>query len=102
MKPSNQRNAWLFSALVSLTLTVAVLAPAQQPVRTAAQQYKNIQVFKDVPANEFIASMRFLSASLGVECEFCHTAVRSEDTPGKIKARKMMTMMMDINKTNFN
>ena len=87
--------------LASLTFAAAFLAPAQQPVRTAAQQYKNIQVFKDVPASEFIASMRFLSTSLGVECEFCHTAVRSQDTPGKIKARQMMAMMADINKTNF-
>jgi photosynthetic reaction center cytochrome c subunit len=94
-------NLRYWALLASLTVAAAILAPAQQPVRTAAQQYKNIQVFKDVPAAEFISSMRFLSASLGVECEFCHTAVRSEDTPGKIKARKMMTMMMDINKTNF-
>ncbi len=98
MKLSNLRNLLLLAAL---TLSAALLVPAQQPVRTAAQQYKNIQVLKDVPATEFIASMRFLSASLGVECEFCHTAVRSVDTPGKIKARQMMAMMADINKTNF-
>jgi hypothetical protein len=98
MSTTNLRYSTL---LATLTVAAAILAQAQQPVRTAAQQYKNIQVFKDVPASEFIASMRFLSASLGVECEFCHTAVRSEDTPGKLKARKMMTMMMDINKANF-
>jgi hypothetical protein len=71
------------------------------PVRTAAQQYKNIQVFKDAPATEFIASMRFLSTALGVECEFCHEGTRQTDTPNKIKARQMMLMMGEINKQNF-
>lgn len=86
--------------LTAATLAAAWLAPAQQ-VRTAAQQYKNIQVLKDAPATEFIQSMRFLSTALGVECEFCHQGTRSVDTPNKIKARQMMTMMAKINADNF-
>lgn len=82
-------------------LAAALWMPAQAPVRTASQQYKNIQVLKDAPATEFIASMRFLSTSLGVECEFCHEGTRQTDTPNKIKARQMMAMMADINTKNF-
>ncbi len=87
--------------LAAATLAAACLAPAQQAPRTAAQQYKNIQVLKDAPATEFIQSMRFLSTALGVECEFCHQGTRSVDTPNKIKARQMMTMMAKINADNF-
>ena len=83
------------------TLAAAFVAPAQQAPRTAAQQYKNIQVYKDTPATEFIQGMRFLSTALGVECEFCHQGTRSVDTPNKIKARQMMTMMAKINADNF-
>ncbi len=93
------RNKLLLMA--SAMLAAALWAPAQTPVRTAAQQYKNIQVFKDTPATEFIASMRVLSTALGVECEFCHVGVRSQDSPNKIKARQMMLMMADINNKNF-
>ena len=88
-------------AIAVATLGAAWLAPAQQAPRTAAQQYKNIQVFKDAPATEFIQSMRFLSTALGVECEFCHQGTRSVDTPNKIKARQMMAMMQKINADNF-
>ncbi len=91
-----------FVVMAGLMFTAALFAPAQQaPVRTAAQQYKNIQVLKDVPATEFIASMRFLSTALGVECEFCHVGTRSEDSPNKVKARQMMLMMAEINNKNF-
>jgi hypothetical protein len=40
--------------------------------QTAAQKYKNIQVLKAIPADELIPAMQFISASLGVECDFCH------------------------------
>ena len=94
-------------AVVGLTLAVAVTASAQQPVqapapRTAAQAYKNIQVLKDIPNTQLIPTMRFISAALGVECEFCHMGDRSVDTPNKNTARKMMMMMASINNTSFN
>ena len=92
------RNTFIIGGLM---LAAALWMPAQAPVRTASQQYKNIQVFKDAPATEFIAGMRFLSTSLGVECEFCHEGTRQTDTPNKVKARQMMLMMADINAKNF-
>ena len=86
-----------------LTLATSLLAVAQQgaPGKTASQVYKNIQVLKDIPSTQLIPSMRFLSTALGVECEFCHLGTRAEDTPNKQIARKMMTMMLAINKQNF-
>jgi photosynthetic reaction center cytochrome c subunit len=77
-------------------------AKADAP-QTTEQKFKNIQVLKGIPADQLIPTMQFIAASLGVECEFCHVehAMDKDDKKEKVTARKMMTMMMAINKTNF-
>jgi photosynthetic reaction center cytochrome c subunit len=71
--------------------------------KTAAQAYKNIQILKDIPADQLVPSMQFISASLGVGCDFCHVehAFEKDDKKEKRTAREMMTMMFAINKNNF-
>lgn len=71
--------------------------------KTAAQAFKNIQVLKDVPADQLISSMQFISASLGVHCEHCHVegAFDKDDKKPKKTARAMMQMMFAINQNNF-
>ena len=76
--------------------------------QTAEQQFKNIQVLKGTPAGELNQSMHVINAALGVVCEFCHAdgegpaAGRELDVkPQKAVARKMMQMMMDMNRTQF-
>jgi len=71
--------------------------------KTAAQQFKNIQILKDVPADQLIPSMQFITASLGVDCEYCHVqrAFEKDDKKTKGYARHMMEMMFNINKENF-
>src|SRR5712691_7451632 len=56
------------------------------------QVYKNIQVLKGIPAGELIPSMQFITASLGVECDFCHVerALDKDDKKPKQTARKMI------------
>ena len=75
-------------------------APA---VKTAAEVYKNIKVLKDIPAYELIPTMEFISASLGVRCDYCHVEHHfDQDTKRpKQRAREMMQMMFAINKDNF-
>jgi photosynthetic reaction center cytochrome c subunit len=77
-------------------------APQGGP-KTAAQQFKNIQILKDTPADQLIPSMQFITASLGVDCEFCHVerAFDKDDKKPKQFARHMMEMMFNINKENF-
>jgi len=77
-------------------------APPATP-KTASQQFKNIQVLKDVPADQLIPAMQFITASLGVECEYCHVehAFDKDDKKPKVMARKMMEMMLTINNENF-
>jgi hypothetical protein len=71
--------------------------------KTAVQQFKNIQVLKDIPADQLIPAMQFITASLGVECEFCHVegAFEKDDKKPKQTARVMMGMMFTINQDNF-
>lgn len=72
-------------------------------MKTAAEAYKNIQVLKDIRADQLIPSMRYITAALGVRCEFCHVEDHfdSDDKPEKGRARDMIKMMMAINADNF-
>lgn len=70
--------------------------------KTAGAAFKNIQVLKDIPASEMIPSMRYVAASLGVGCDYCHQADHFDDKPAKQQARNMMKMMFAINRDNFN
>src|SRR5947209_4861707 len=71
--------------------------------KLAEEEYKNIQALKGIPADQVIPSMQFIAASLGVECEYCHVprAFEKDDKKPKVAARKMIGMMMAINKENF-
>ncbi|MGC2765971.1 MAG: c-type cytochrome [Candidatus Acidiferrum sp.] len=77
--------------------------PAETP-KTAERQFKNIQVLKDIPADQLIPSMQFIAASLGVECDFCHVEheMQKDDKKEKQTARKMIAMELAINKGHFN
>jgi photosynthetic reaction center cytochrome c subunit len=85
---------------------VARMANAPQSnagTKTAEQVFKNIQVFKGVPADQLIPTMQFIAAALGVECDFCHVqgAFDKDDKKPKQIARKMVEMMVAINADNF-
>jgi photosynthetic reaction center cytochrome c subunit len=71
--------------------------------KTADQVYKNILVLKDAPSDQLIPAMQFITASLGVQCDFCHleNAFERDDKETKQTARKMMRMMFAINKDSF-
>src|ERR1700747_1707875 len=73
------------------------------PPKLAEEEYKNIQALKGIPADQVMPSMQFIAASLGVECEYCHVAraFEKDDKKPKLTARKMIGMMMAINKENF-
>ena len=61
---------WL-SAVV-ITSGQAGPAPAAAPM--AEQVFKNVQVLKGIPVNEFMGTMGIFSAALGMSCEDCHAA----------------------------
>ena len=74
----------------------------------AEQVFKNVQVLKGIPVNEFMGTMGFFSAALGLNCVHCHTseslgdwAKFADDVPRKRMARTMVTMVNNINRSNF-
>jgi photosynthetic reaction center cytochrome c subunit len=77
--------------------------PSGEAPKTAGQQFKNIRVLKDIPAEQLIPTMQFITASLGVECEFCHVEheMEKDDKKEKKFARAMMEMELAIDKNNF-
>jgi photosynthetic reaction center cytochrome c subunit len=101
--------AVIFSAGLALLGNRVQLVAAQSPApaKLAEQQFKNIKVLNGIPAEQVIPAMQFISASLGVECEFCHVrqergmAFEKDDKKPKIAARSMIQMMNTINKDNF-
>jgi len=83
-----------------LTLSVGI-SQAQQ---TAEQRFKNIRIFKNLPATQLDPTMAFISGSLGVRCSYCHVPNQfdKDDKPAKLAARRMIQMVFDINKGSFN
>src|SRR6185295_8731508 len=71
--------------------------------QTAEQKFKNIQIFKGLPATQLDPTMAFISGSLGVRCSYCHVPNQFEkdDKPTKLAARRMIQMVFDINKGSF-
>lgn len=76
---------------------------AQASPKTAGTVFKNLKVLSDVPSDQIIPSMRFITSSLGVRCSFCHVEGHFEGDAKKEKevARDMMRMMFAINQNNF-
>ena len=95
--------AVLGSGAVALWAQLAPPSTSTAAPKTTEQVYKNIQILKGVPADQLIPAMQFITASLGVQCDFCHLekAFEKDDKETKQTARKMMRMMFAINKDNF-
>ena len=93
--------AFLF--ISALNAQSGVARPEPSPSKTAEQVFKNIKVLKDVPSDQLIPAMQFMTSSLGVQCDFCHMegSFDKDDKKPKQIARKMMQMMIIINQENF-
>ena len=97
-------------ALVGLTgAGLAVAQPAAQETKPllAEQVFKNIQVLKGIPVDDFLGTMGVMAAALQFDCSDCHVGAGTDtvdwaaDTTRKRTARRMVTMVENINKANF-
>lgn len=82
--------------------------PAEEKPLLAEAVFKNVQVLKGIPVSEFMSTMGYFSASLGLNCTFCHVTESlqdwqkfADDVPRKRTARRMILMVNAINKDNF-
>jgi len=83
-------------------------AGAAQKPQMSEEVFKNVQVLRGIPVNEFMGTMGFFSASLGMNCIDCHVkesagnwARYADDTPLKQTARRMVLMENLINRADF-
>ena len=96
------------------TITVVALAwPAGTSAQTAAkpqmaeQVFKNIRVLRGIPVDDFIETMGLMAAALQFDCSDCHVGAGTDkvdwaaDTPRKVMARTMVTLVANINKNSF-
>jgi photosynthetic reaction center cytochrome c subunit len=84
------------------------VAYAQNQKIMSEQAFKNIQVLKGIPVDEFMGTMGLFSAALNVCCGDCHVGAGGDDPkweadtiPRKQTARRMVTMVNNINRDNF-
>src|SRR6185369_4328674 len=88
------------STLTALVATLScAVGNAQQP-QMSEEVFKNIQVLKGIPVSQFMETMGFFSASLGVNCTYCHVQ-EADGNAHKQMARRMILMVQSMNKANF-
>ena len=109
--------AWLTSIAFATGAMPTLLAFGQSSAQVAAGTpatpqmsdavFKNIQVLKGIPVDEFMGTMGVFTTSLSLCCGNCHTGAGTsnpkweDDPPRKRTARAMVTMVQNINKNSF-
>ena len=88
--------------LVFLLILLGGLSTSR--AQTAEQKFKNIQIFKGLPATQLDPTMAFISGALGVRCNYCHASngFEKDEKQTKLTARRMIQMVFDLNKGSFN
>src|SRR3954467_2544044 len=102
------------AALALILISVATVhgqgpaAPASPRAPMAEEVFKNVQILKGIPVDQFMGTMGFFSASLGLNCTDCHVdesggnwARYADDNPKKQTARRMMQMVTALNRASF-
>ncbi len=104
------RSHLLFAGAILIASVPAAVAQtaAQQKPLMAEDVFKNVQLLRGIPVNQFMETMGFFSAALGYNCTNCHGtqvlgnwAKYANDTPEKRMSRIMIQNVRTINKTLF-
>jgi hypothetical protein len=93
--------------LLLVVLITAVSHAQTTPAKPqmAEDVFKNITVLKGIPVDEFMDTMGMFSAALSYNCTDCHEtnnwADFAKDVPAKQRARGMIAMVNNLNRTSF-
>jgi mono/diheme cytochrome c family protein len=97
--------------VISLSWVAAIVGQAQTTVPRAPmaeEVFKNVQVLKGIPVDQFMGTMGIFASALGKNCSECHGIesggnweLYAKDTPLKQTARRMVLMVKQINDANF-
>ena len=96
---------------ITIILLISVSAGVAA-INSEKNKERNLKVLpKDISDEKLDSIMQTYNIALGVKCNFCHVPMKniadsldyfSDADPMKENARKMMEMVIDINKKNFN
>jgi photosynthetic reaction center cytochrome c subunit len=93
--------------LLGVALARGQAGQAPRP-QMAEEVFKNVQVLKGIPVDEFMDTMGMFAASLSLNCIDCHVSESvgswekfADETPLKRTARTMALMVNAINKDHF-
>jgi photosynthetic reaction center cytochrome c subunit len=114
-RPAQRRTRLIVASAASAAVVIMAMiwpfgkgtAAPQEKKPVADQVFKNVQVLKGIPVDDFLGTMGIMCASLGFDCSECHVGAGTEkvdwaaDTPRKVMARKMVRMVQTINRDNF-
>jgi photosynthetic reaction center cytochrome c subunit len=93
--------------LAVAAITAMVMVGALPAAQTSDQVFKNVQVLKGIPVDDFMGTMGLMSAAIGYDCSECHIGAGTEkvnwaaDNGKKVIARRMVTMVAAINRDNL-
>ncbi len=98
-----KKNAWILIAAGLIPVDNSPTACAQTTVELAGSKFKNVTALTEMPADQMGKVMNIMSASLGVDCQFCHdkTDFSKEDVAHKSVGRQMIEMTLELNKRSF-
>ncbi len=85
----------IFSSLIHSSL-------GQEP--TSGEKFVNVTELHEMPAAQMGKVMNIMSASLGVNCQYCHAGndFAAEGAGHKDTAREMIAMTLKLNRDHFN
>jgi len=97
----------LFMVIAGALFTAPTMGQAAAKPPMSDQVFKNVQVLKGIPVDQFMDTMGMFSAALTLTCSACHVQQSLEswekyadDTPLKQMARRMVLMTNALNKNN--
>jgi Photosynthetic reaction centre cytochrome C subunit len=103
LTPRVMKLGYLLLVLTAFGVVQAFPQESAAPAKPASEAFKNIQVLKDMPADQLMPTMKSFTKALGVKCDFCHVqgAFDKDDKHPKEVARHMITMAQEINTAHF-
>src|SRR2546423_3898185 len=108
MKHRGTETQSLWHVVLLLYLCVSMVQSVTAAPQKAEEIFKNVQVLKGIPVDEFMNTMGVFSAALGMSCEDCHASNDSrwenyalDTSPKKVMARRMAQMMTALNRDSF-
>lgn len=97
--------------LLTTAILFALVMAGVAAVKAPKNSLRNLKVLpQDISDEKLDSIMQTYNTALGVKCKFCHVPQKifldsldyaSDAEPMKENARKMMKMVIEINKSNF-